>query len=412
MTRSTPPLKAGTPESDGSAAPEAPHACGSGRRRIHRRFVHPVAAFSTVTIIALCVMLVTGLSGCASVGKRPSAKLRETFLSSPHYDAARGVFINLPEPVLDSFWAANRARFRAGVDVSHNGAAPDFALPVIKPDLAAFTARDSGLQIIWLGHSSLLLRMDSATILLDPVFGRASPLSFYESPRFQPPPFRREETPHVDVIIISHEHYDHLEYATVKYFAKRNTTFIVPLGISSHLLHWGVKPERIIVRDWWDSVTVKGVEFIATPALHSSGRLKRGSNLTQWASWVLRTGTHAVYFSGDTGYGSHFRMIGERFGPFDVVFLETGQYSRAWRSHLQPHHWPVAMKELRSGNWFPIHWGVFSFAPHDWDDPIVAADSLARNHGLNLLTPRMGEPIDVDALPAFTSWWVKERPDE
>jgi len=358
-------------------------------------------------IVVPALLLV--LSGCASLGKKPSPAMRASFAGSPHYDATRGIFVNLPEPVLDSFWIANRTRFRAGVNVSYNGPPPGFALPVVKPDLAAFTAGDSGLKAIWIGHSSLLLRVDSATILLDPVFGRASPLAFYAYPRFQPPPFTRAEMPPVDFIVISHEHYDHLEYATVKHFAKTNTTFVVPLGLDAHLRHWGVKPENIVVRDWWESATLKGVTFTATPAFHSSGRRRRDENLTQWASWVIRSPRHAVYFSGDTGYGSHFRMIGDRFGPFDVVFLETGQYSRAWRSHLQPHHWPAVMKELKSENWLPIHWGVFSFAPHDWDEPIRAADSLAREHGLNLLTPRIGEAVDLENPPAFTSWWINEE---
>lgn len=359
----------------------------------------------------MVALLVGCLAGCAGLGKKPSAAQRKAFAASPHYDAARGMFVNLPDPYFDSLWAANRAAYREGIDVSHNGDPPDFKLPVVKPDLAAFTGRDTGLTAIWLGHSSVALRLDTTTILLDPVFGRASPLTFYESPRFQPPPFQREQLPDVDVIVISHEHYDHLERATVVYYAKRNTTFIVPLGISSHLRYWGVKEENIVERDWWETVTVRGIEFIATPASHSSGRLKRGANLTQWASWVIRTPRHAVYFSGDTGYGSHFRMIGDRFGPFSVVFLETGQYSRAWRSHMQPHHWPLAMRDLRSSAWFPVHWGVFSFAPHDWDDPVIAADTLARQHDLTLLTPKIGEAIDPVNPPEFTSWWVKDGTD-
>lgn len=368
---------------------------------------------ATLKPLIISVLLLCGLStlfGCsslASLGKKPSAAQRASYASSPNFDSTRGVFLNLPEPERDSIWEANRERYRAGVNVSHDGDPPDFKLPVLKPDLAAFLARDTGFQIIWLGHSALALKIDSSVILLDPVFGRASPVAFYKSPRFQPPPFTRDELPEVDFIVISHEHYDHLEYATAKYYAKKNTKFIVPLGISAHLLHWGVKAENIIERDWWDSVTVGGVEFVATPALHTSGRRARGTNLSQWSSWVIRSGDRRVYFSGDTGYGVHFAKIGERFGPFDLVFLENGQYSRAWRSHMQPHHWPVAMKDLKSTNWFPIHWGVFAFAPHDWDDPIIAADTLAPRHGLTLWTPKMGQVVDLKNPPVFEKWWVE-----
>lgn len=366
---------------------------------------------ATVILTAVAVAVAAGLlAGCAAgLGKRPSAKLRATYAASPQFDAARGVFLNLPEPVLDSFWDANRAAFRAGIDVSANGAHPGYRLPTAKPDMAAFQESDTALKVIWVGHSTLALRMDTTLILIDPVFGRASPLSFYEGSRFQPPAVTRKELPDVDVIVISHEHYDHLERATVEHYAKRNTTFVVPLGISSHLRYWGVKPERIVERDWWQSAVVAGVEFTATPAWHSSGRVKRGTNYTQWASWVMRTARHKVYFTGDSGYGSHFREIGERFGPFDMVFLETGQYSRAWRSHMQPHHWPVAMQELRSTNWFPVHWGVFSFAPHAWDEPIRAADSLAPLHGLTLWTPLMGEVTDLKTPRAFPRWWLRDE---
>lgn len=355
----------------------------------------------------LAVALV--LSGCASLGRHPSKPEQRTYASSPNFDAARGVFLNLPEPELDSFWIANRAAFRAGIDVSYNGPGPDFTLPQVRPDFAEFTSGGTGaLKAIWIGHSSVALRIGGATVLLDPVFGRASPLSFYGYPRFQAPPFRRDDLPDVDVILVSHEHYDHLERATVEHFAKKGTRFVVPLGIGSHLRYWGVRPDRITELDWWDSVTVGNVTFTATPAWHSSGRRQRGENRTQWASWVLRTPEHRVFFSGDGGYGSHFRAIGERFGPFDVALLETGQYSRAWRAHLKPGHWPVVLREIRATNWLPIHWGVFSFAPHDWDEPIRLADSIAREHGLRLLTPRQGEITDLRQPQAFTRWWIRD----
>lgn len=363
---------------------------------------------SLFSVFGLIGIAAIGVTGCAGLGKPPSAEQRRAFEASPNFDPATGTFVNLPEPELDSFWTANRERFRDGFDASFNGAGPDFRLPQVTTDFDAFTAGTAGLKAVWIGHSSVLLRIDTTTVLFDPVFGRSSPLSFFAGPRFQPPPFARSELPDVDFIVISHEHYDHLERATIEHFADTETRFVVPLGMSSHLRHWGARKDRVIELDWWDSVTLNGVEFVATPAWHSSGRRKRDENRTQWASWVVRSANHTVYFSGDTGYGRHFRSIGDRFGPFDIVFLETGQYSRAWRSHLKPEHWPVVMRELKSVNWFPIHWGVFSFAPHDWDEPIRAADSIAPEHRLTLFTPRQGEVVDLRNPPEFTRWWIRE----
>jgi L-ascorbate metabolism protein UlaG (beta-lactamase superfamily) len=375
----------------------------------HRSTVEPIAKRRLTRTLLVSSALVAGFVafGCANLGRNPSPKQQLPYAQSPNFSAETRTFLNRPDPVVDSFWDANRLRFREGVNTSFDGYPPDFNLPMATPDFAAFNARDKGLQVVWIGHSSLALKVDSTVILLDPVFGRASPLPFYKGRRFHPPPFTRDDLPPVDVIVISHDHYDHLERATVEYYAKRNTTFIVPLGVSSHLLYWGVKRERIVERDWWDSVTLRGLEFIATPTWHSSGRRKRGSSNTQWASWVIRSAKHSVYFTGDTGYGSHFAEIGERFGPFDVVFLENGQYAKPWRSHLWPEHWPMVMRDLRSVNWFSIHWGTFSFAPHAWDDPIIAADTLARQHGFNLMAPMMGQVVDLENPPPFTRWWVR-----
>jgi L-ascorbate metabolism protein UlaG (beta-lactamase superfamily) len=364
-------------------------------------------------VCTLCLIALAGLSlfvSCATVssfGKDRTLEQRQRYATSPNFDDNMGHFLNLHEPVLDSFWTANSRRFRAGVNTSYDGPPPDFKLPMEKPDFKTFSANDTGLKAIWIGHSSLAIRMDSVTILTDPIFGRASPFSFYKSPRFQPPVVTREQLPDVDFIVISHEHYDHLERETVEFYAKKNTTFIVPLGISSHLLYWGVKKERIVERDWWESVTLKGITFTATPAWHSSGRRKRGHNHTQWASWVVRSDRHKVYFTGDTGYGRHLKMIGDQFGPFDVVFLENGQYSRAWRSHMQPQHWPLAMRDLKSTTWFSIHWGTFSLAPHAWDDPIKAADSISRQNGFRLIAPKMGAVVDLENPPELVRWWIK-----
>jgi len=358
----------------------------------------------TLVYIICAAILTAELIGCTSVGKVPSDKQKQRYFSSPNFDAQNGVFVNLPDPQLDEIWEQREINYR---DFPPDADAPDRRLPDIKPDFTAFISNDSDLKCIWFGHSSLLLKIDDALILIDPVFGRSSPVSFYGGTRFQEPPFSREELPKIDFILISHDHYDHLEKATVEFFAKTSTVFIVPLGVSSHLLRWGIKKENIIEKDWWDSVTRDGMEFIATPARHSSGRTNRSTNYTQWSSWVIRSKKHTLYYSGDSGYGSHFREIGEKFGPFDVVFLECGQYNPNWRSHLLPDDWPVVLRELKGKKWFPVHWGTFSFAPHEWDEPIIAAYSLSQKHGIPLITPKIGEIVDLNSTQEFIQWWLE-----
>ena len=346
------------------------------------------------------------LAGCAGLGKAPTSEQKKLYAGSTNFDTASGTFVNAPDPEQDSIWEQRRKA--VGKGDQGDGDAPGFLLPMVKPDLAAFLSGDSGFRSIWLGHSSVLMRLGGATILIDPVFGRSSPVPFAGGPRFQDPPISRDEIPEVDVVVISHDHYDHLEKATIQFYAQRGTRFVVPLGVSWHLRHWGVKDRNIVELDWWDSARVAGVEFIATPARHSSGRLDRRTNHTLWASWVLRTPSWSVYHSGDTGYGKHFAQIGERFGPFDMVYLENGQYSPAWRSHLLPEEWPRAMRELKGKRWHPIHWGAFSFAPHRWNDPIVAADSLARRHGIPLIAPRPGEIVDPREPRDNVRWWESQ----
>ncbi len=358
----------------------------------------------SVSRVILAAFLCAVVTGCSGLGKPPSDKQKDLYSLSPNFDTQNGIFKNRSEREKDVIRERRRKEggdTRSGAD----GDPPDHHLPDIKPDFKDFVSNESDLKCIWFGHSSLLVKLDKSLILIDPVFGRSSPVPFIGGPRFQKSPITHAELPPINFIVISHDHYDHLELATARYFANKNTVFIVPLGISSHLRHWGVKEKNIVELDWWDTVTRSGIEFIATPARHSSGRTDRRDNDTLWSSWVIRSQSHSLYYSGDSGYGSHFREIGEKYGPFDVVFLESGQYNPNWSSHLIPDHWPVVMLELKGKMWLPVHWGIFSFAPHEWDDPIIAAYSQAQKHNIHLLTPRIGEIVDLNNPQEFEKWW-------
>ena len=215
---------------------------------------------------------------------------------------------------------------------------PNRALPSMAPNLDEFlNCQNDNVKFIWLGHSTFLLRVAERTILVDPVFSNAaSPVPFIAK-RFQKTPLGLEDLPVIDFILISHDHYDHLDMDSIKFFKDKQADFIVPLGLSSHLMRWGIHQQRIKEADWWHSIKVGAINFTATPSQHFSGRDLFNSNKTLWASWVIATNSRRIFFSGDSGYDTHFKEIGSKLGPFDLAFIETGQYSLKWREvHMMP----------------------------------------------------------------------------
>ena len=206
---------------------------------------------------------------------------------------------------------------------------PEKHLPEItNSNLKEFQDRQKNIKFIWLGHSTILLSINGKVVLIDPVFSKpASPVSFLVK-RFQSPAIPLAKLPVIDYILISHDHYDHLDMETIKHFVEQDVRFVVPLGVGSHLQHWGIDPHKIIELDWWQTEKTGSLVFTAIPAQHYSGRLGPISPMkTLWASWVIKSPTRSVYFSGDSGYHSHYREIGQKHGPFDIVFMDSGQYN-------------------------------------------------------------------------------------
>jgi len=283
---------------------------------------------------------------------------------------------------------------------------PTDKLPEVSPDLTSFVKLDGKLKTIWLGHSTFLLNMSGVIVLVDPVFSEsASPIKGMVK-RFQAPSLTLEQLPHIDVVVISHDHYDHLDMNSIKHFAHSTTQFVVPLGIGSHLKGWGIKANKITERDWWQSTQIKDVTFTATPAYHFSGRGLLDGNSTLWASWVISSEQHNVYFSGDTGYANHFKEIGERFGPFDIAFIESGQYNENWQDvHMLPSEGVQAFKDLKAQSYFPVHWGMFELALHTWFDPVEQLSRFAKQEGFRLLTPKLGQLVNVLGDRAYGPWW-------
>ena len=293
-------------------------------------------------------------------GAVPSGLRRERVLASPRFRDGR--FQNtdpLASPMKPGqMWSTTGEYFFGGHGVERR---PSRGLPVEDPRGAWARPASSGLRVTWLGHSTTLLELGGVRVLTDPVWGeRVSPLSFAGPRRFHPPPVSIDDLPPLDAILVSHDHFDHLDHTTIRQLARRETPFVTSLGVGAHLEAWGVAPERITELDWWESASLGALWLHASPARHFSGRGFGTTNGTLWSSWVIETDRHRVFFSGDTGLTPEFAEIGERLGPFDLVMLEVGAYHPSWGSiHLGPDNALIAHQLLGGGTLMPVHWGTF-----------------------------------------------------
>ena len=285
------------------------------------------------------------------------------------------------------------------------GRTPPRPLPSLDPRGAWTRPPDTGLRATWLGHSTLLLEIDGVRVLTDPVWGeRASPFSFFGPKRFQPVPVAVDALPPLDAVLISHDHYDHLDHPSIHALAKLGVPFITSLGVGVHLEAWGVPAERITELDWWEHATLpRGLRITAAPSHHFSGRTLRDRNATLWSSFALRGERHAVYFSGDTGLSPHFAEVGQRLGPFDLVMIEVGAFHPSWGNvHLGPDNAITAWRQLGSGRLLPVHWGTFNLAMHPWEEP---AEVLLAKAPEGLLMPRLGESVEPARVETVQPWW-------
>jgi L-ascorbate metabolism protein UlaG (beta-lactamase superfamily) len=284
---------------------------------------------------------------------------------------------------------------------------PRAPIPVQALDAAALAAAPDA-SLFRLGHSTLLLKLGGEFWLTDPVFSeRASPVQWAGPKRFHAPPIAIADLPPIKGVILSHDHYDHLDRAAVLELAPKVETFITPLGVGDRLVAWGIPAAKVRQLDWWQQAAVAGMRFVATPAQHFSGRGLSDGNTTLWASWVILAGDLRLFFSGDTGYHADFKTIGERFGPFDVTFMETGAYDAQWPDvHMQPEQTLQAHLDLR-GRWLmPLHNGTFDLAMHAWHEPFDRILALAQARAVALATPAMGERLSLAQPQAGERWWL------
>jgi L-ascorbate metabolism protein UlaG (beta-lactamase superfamily) len=284
---------------------------------------------------------------------------------------------------------------------------PSAPLPLVDPRDTWRRPPDSGLRVTWLGHSTLLIEIDDVRLLTDPVWGeRVSPLAFAGPKRFHPPPVRLDALGPLDAVILSHDHYDHLDRPTIRTLARTEVPFITSLGVGAHLERWGVSPDRITELDWWEHADVRDVRVSAAAAQHFSGRGIKDRNTTLWSSFHLRGPRHSFLFGADSGLTPEFSEIARRLGPFDMVALEIGAYHPAWGDiHMGPVNALGAYRMLGSGDFLPIHWGTFNLAMHPWDEPAETLVRLAPDANVPLVMPRLGQPIEPGRAGTVDPWW-------
>lgn len=284
---------------------------------------------------------------------------------------------------------------------------PKDRIPSQKTDLLNLSAEENVL--VWFGHSSYFMQIEGKTILVDPVFsGAASPvkattISFPGSDAYSVDDF-----PKIDFLFLSHDHWDHLDYETVVKLRHKVSKVITGLGTAEHLEYWGFDPKSIFEKDWNEQVDL-GDEFVVntTPARHFAGRLF-SRNKAIWLSFVLQTPKRKIYLGGDSGFDTHFEAIGKQFGPFDLAILECGQYNESWKYiHMFPEELITAAQNLNAKTLMPVHWAKFALSSHAWDEPIIRLTRAAEKENLPILTPMIGQKVNLDAPGTFEKWWEK-----
>lgn len=344
-------------------------------------------------MVWLVLLLLLVVAACVALVPRK----HPAYPDSPHYDAARQVFVN-PQPL-------RGVTFVDGVTgllkmLQGDGRyGPTSPLPTVQPDWPLFMQDDGTPRFVWFGHSTLLMRLGGLTVAVDPVLGPSvSPLKV-NMRRFQPPAAPLADWPRPDLVLLSHNHYDHFEEETLRALAQTPAHFIVPLGLGAYLKPLGVADSAITELDWWQPAQRGDVRITLVPALHTSGRSMSDGGKSFWGGFVLQHGGETIYYSGDSAYGPHFAEIGRRFPGIGIAFVESGQYDRRWPdNHLFPEQAAQAAADVRPRRAMPVHWGAYSMAYHPWDDPVRRAVPALRALGLQPLTPVLGQVFDAGTV--------------
>jgi len=359
-----------------------------------------------VSLILIVIGGVVFLKSFVPFGGKIAGERLKRVQASPRYHD--GKFVNtLPQPSVTAgeIWLYIREHL-----LEKQVRVPPSAIPIsVVPPASLQTQPPSGLRATWLGHSTVYLEIDDLRLLTDPIFSeRASPFNSMGPKRFHPPPVALADLPKIDVVLISHDHPDHLDMDTVKYLSSKGAHFFVPLGVGAHFDRWGVPKGQVTELDWWESAKAGNLTIICTPAQHYSGRRGFDYKATLWSSWSVIGPEHKVFYSGDTGYSDHFQKIGNQLGPFDLSLIKIGLYGpgASWiYSHIDPEDAVRAHLAIKARRMLPVHWGTFNIALHDWDEPIKRAVRAAKENSVDLVTPRVGEIVTAGEPFESVSWW-------
>ena len=352
-------------------------------------------------VISILILVTLWVVNLPVFGKLPEGARLERIKKLSNYKD--GAVENLsPTPVKPddvTYWDMLYAVFKG----NKNGS-PSKAIPTVKPDLSI----SDKTKIIWFGHSSYLVQVDGMNILVDPVFSeRTSPFTFVGSRNYEGTNFvKPEDFPVIDIVLITHDHYDHLDYLSILKLKDKARHFVTSLGVGAHLEHWGVPTNKITELAWDEEFSTGPLKFRALPARHFTGRLLK-RNQTLWSAFMLEGSKNKLYLGGDSGYDSHFKKAGEQFGPFDIAILECGQYNEYWPLiHMFPEQTVQAAMDLRAKVLLPVHWGKFTLALHEWNEPVTRAVKKAKALNFKITTPIMGESIVLDETYPSKEWWL------
>ena len=357
----------------------------------------------TLSIIALIVLAVVIFINQPRFGKTPQGERLERVKKSSNY--REGKFQNIHETPQLTSDKGNFQTFAGFLFKAKDRLHPELDLPIVKEDLWKLNRNEDVL--VWFGHSSYLLQVDGIRILVDPVFYDASPVGFYNKAFKGPDEFKPEDIPEIDYLVISHDHWDHLDYKTVTALKDRIGKIVCGLGVGEHFEYWGFNKTEIIELDWEDSAEFEnGLKIYCLPARHFSGR-GLSPNQSLWSSYLVEVPSRKIYIGGDGGYDTHYKNIGEKYGPIDLAILENGQYDKDWRYiHLLPEQIVPAFKDLNAAKLFTVHHSKYALANHPWDEPLRNISSFAEKDAINLILPIMGEIVNLnDSIYPLNKWW-------
>lgn len=356
--------------------------------------------FTLAVLLILSILMFIKLSPV--FGGKISAEQKKKYEKSPNYHegAFQCATTYIPENV--------KPNFAKPLSQQKHDKAPNSPIPYQKIKPESLLSPPEQTRVTWFGHSTLLIEAAGQIVMIDPMLSdKPSPVQWLGRSRYADElPIEIIDLPTIDFVLITHDHYDHLDYNSIRQLKNKVKKFVVPLGISAHLLAWGVKPEQIDEIDWWEVTTDYPIKFRLTPCHHYSGRRLDDRKATLWGGYIIETPTDKLYLSGDGGYGNHFKEIGEKYGPFDLAMMECGQYYRGWAyNHMIPEQSAQAAYEVNAKLVLPIHWGAFTLAFHPWSEPIQRFLHIAPEFDLNVVTPLIGQPFLVQGEYPTVHWW-------